>query len=82
MAYGRPVVATAAGGLADAVVEGETGLVVPAGDAAALRRAIVMLLDEGETRQRLGVTARARASATLSWATATTAIVDVYGAAT
>ena len=32
MAYGRPVVATPVGGLADAVVDGETGLLVPPGD--------------------------------------------------
>jgi glycosyltransferase involved in cell wall biosynthesis len=39
MAYGRPVVATAVGGLADAVVDGETGVLVPAGDVPALRGA-------------------------------------------
>ena len=34
MAYGRPVVATAVGGLVDAVEDGVTGLLVPAGDVA------------------------------------------------
>src|SRR5438093_5347078 len=37
MAHGRPVVATAVGGLAEAVVDGETGLLVPPGEIAALR---------------------------------------------
>ena len=37
MAYGRPVVATAVGGLVDAVEDGVTGLLVPAGDVAGLR---------------------------------------------
>ena len=32
MAAGRPVVASAVGGLQDLVVDGETGLLVPAGD--------------------------------------------------
>ena len=37
MAHGRPVVATAVGGLLDLVVDGETGIVVPPRDPAALR---------------------------------------------
>ena len=44
MAYGRPVVATAVGGLVDAVQDGVTGVLVPPGDAAALREAIERLL--------------------------------------
>jgi glycosyltransferase involved in cell wall biosynthesis len=41
MAAGVPVVATDVGGVRDAVVPGETGVLAPAGDAAALARAIV-----------------------------------------
>ena len=37
MAYGRPVVATAVGGLVDALEDGVTGLLVPPGDPVALR---------------------------------------------
>jgi glycosyltransferase involved in cell wall biosynthesis len=60
MHQGRPVVASAtvgaaAGGL---VRDGETGLVVPPGDALALRQAIERLLADGALRQRLGETAR------------------------
>ena len=40
MAYGRPVVATAVGGLVDAVEDGVTGVLVPPGDPLALRAAI------------------------------------------
>jgi glycosyltransferase involved in cell wall biosynthesis len=46
MASGRPVVATDVGGVRDAVREGETGLLVPPADAAALARGIVRLLEE------------------------------------
>jgi glycosyltransferase involved in cell wall biosynthesis len=59
MAYGRPVVATAVGGLADAIEDGETGLLVPPGDPAALRAALVGLLEDPALRRRLGDAARA-----------------------
>jgi glycosyltransferase involved in cell wall biosynthesis len=58
MAHGRPVVATRVGGLADAIADGETGLLVPPGDVAALRGAIVRLLEDPELRRRLGDAAR------------------------
>ena len=50
MAYGRPVVATAVGGLVDAVEDGVTGLLVAPGDATALRTAIERLLGDRELR--------------------------------
>jgi glycosyltransferase involved in cell wall biosynthesis len=67
MAYGRPVVASAVGGLRDLVVDGETGLLVPPGDVAALRSALERLLADAELRRRLGAAARARARDALSW---------------
>ena len=53
MAAGRPVVASRVGGLADAVVDGRTGLLVPPGDAIALGAALERLLHEPELRARL-----------------------------
>src|SRR5207237_2689710 len=53
MAHARPVVATDVGGLRDLVVDGETGLVVPPRDAAALRAALTRLLGDPELRRRL-----------------------------
>jgi glycosyltransferase involved in cell wall biosynthesis len=58
MAYGRPVVATAVGGLADAVHDGETGLLVPLADTAALRAALLRLLGDSELRARFGAAGR------------------------
>ena len=63
MAYGRPVVATAVGGLVDAVADGETGLLVPPGDVDALRSAVVRLLEDPGLRARLGAEARRRMEA-------------------
>jgi len=53
MAAGRPVVASAVGGLADAVVHEETGLLVPPDDAGALADALARLGDVA-LRRRLG----------------------------
>jgi glycosyltransferase involved in cell wall biosynthesis len=56
---GVPVVAYAAGGVPDAVVDGVTGLLVPVGDTAALRTALARLLAGRVERARLGAAARA-----------------------
>ena len=60
MAYGRAVVTTGVGGLADAIEDGVTGLVVPPGDAVALRAALERLLADGDAPERLGAAARDR----------------------
>jgi glycosyltransferase involved in cell wall biosynthesis len=61
MACGRPVVASATGGLPEAVIDGETGLLVPAGDVGALRDGLRALLSDPMLRRRLGEAARRRA---------------------
>jgi glycosyltransferase involved in cell wall biosynthesis len=63
MAAGLPVVASDVGGVAEAVADGETGLLVPPGDPAALAEAVGRLLGDVELRQRLGAAGRARARA-------------------
>jgi glycosyltransferase involved in cell wall biosynthesis len=78
MAYGRPVVATAVGGLLDAVEDGATGLLVTPGDQAALRRAIERLLGDPELCARLGAAARRRAEADYSWAAVTASLLGAY----
>jgi glycosyltransferase involved in cell wall biosynthesis len=54
MAYGRPVVATAVGGLRDAVSDGKTGVRVQPGDPMSLRRAVVELLEDRDRARSLG----------------------------
>ena len=61
MAAGRPVVASAVGGLPDLVLDGTTGILVPPGDVSALRASILQLLTEPERRVRMGRAARQRA---------------------
>ena len=78
MAHGRPVVATAVGGLAEAVVDGETGLLVPAGDMAALRAALGRLLGDAELRARLGAAGRERVRERYSRDVAAAATLAAY----
>jgi len=60
MALGKPVIATAAGGPLELVVDGRTGLLVPAQDPAVLADAIVALGRDAERRRRMGDEARCR----------------------
>ncbi|HEY2311890.1 MAG TPA: glycosyltransferase family 4 protein [Gaiellaceae bacterium] len=61
MARGRPVVASAVGGLPEAIEDGVNGVLVAPLDVAALRQALQELLDDPERRARLGAAARAYA---------------------
>jgi glycosyltransferase involved in cell wall biosynthesis len=58
MAAGRPVVSTRAGGVEDVVTDGATGVVVPIGDAPAVARAVVDLLEDPARAARLGAAGR------------------------
>jgi len=58
MAAARPVVSTRAGGVEDVVTDGETGVVVPIGDAPAVARAVLDLLEDPVRAARLGAAAR------------------------
>ena len=77
-AMGLPVVATRVTGLVDAVVDGETGCLVPAKDAGALAAALAAVLDDRSLRQRLGEAGRARARRDFDAAIVDGAVVDEY----
>jgi glycosyltransferase involved in cell wall biosynthesis len=78
MAHGRPVVASAVGGLLDLVVDGETGLLVPPRDVAALRAALERLLGDADLRRRLGEAGRERIREHFTWPAVTDATVQAY----
>jgi glycosyltransferase involved in cell wall biosynthesis len=63
MMMALPVVATDIRGSREEVVEGETGLLVPVRDAAALAAALQTLVDDPEARTHMGRAGRARALA-------------------
>jgi glycosyltransferase involved in cell wall biosynthesis len=55
-----PTVATAVGGIPEVIEDGQSGYLVPAGDAPALARRILALLDNDAHRQAIGTAARDR----------------------
>ncbi len=61
MAAGLPVVASRVGGIPEAVVDGETGILVPPGSPAALARALEAVLGDPALGARMGASGRARA---------------------
>lgn len=60
MAMGLAVVGTRAGGIPEAVMEGETGLLVEPGEPAPLAAAIVQLLKDASLRRKYGESGRVR----------------------
>ena len=58
LASARPVVATAVGGVPEVVLDGQTGVLVPPSDPAALAQAILRLLGDPSLAQRLGAAGR------------------------
>lgn len=60
MALGKPVVATRAGGIPEAVEDGVTGLLVPPCDSIALAQAIRHLLQHPELQVKFGEAGRSR----------------------
>jgi glycosyltransferase involved in cell wall biosynthesis len=82
MAHGRAVVATAVGGTPEAVVDGETGVLVPPRDPAALAAALQRLLAEPELRERLGGAGRRRVEERFSAAEMERRVLEIYDAVT
>ena len=84
MAAGRPVVATSVGGVPEVVGDGESGILVAAGDMFGFAEALVRLLRNDADRERMGTAAARRARETFAidrMRTATQAVYDeVLGA--
>ncbi len=67
MASGTPVIASDAGALPEVVADGETGVIVPAADPAALAAGIEALLADADRRRRYGSAGRARVLQRFTW---------------
>jgi glycosyltransferase involved in cell wall biosynthesis len=77
-ACGIPTVASRIYGLTDAVEEGVTGLLQPAGDIAALHDNLARLCGDDELRTRMGAMAHARAARDFSMASVSAALLSYY----
>ena len=67
MSCAKPVVGSNVAGNALAIVDGETGLIVPEQDASALAKALAKMVDDRELRQKMGSAARQRIESELGW---------------
>ncbi|MGI9219538.1 MAG: glycosyltransferase, partial [Woeseiaceae bacterium] len=77
-AAGVPVVGFRAGGLSEAVLDGETGILVPAEDVDELRKAIVTLIAHEDVRKRMGLAGRERMQSEFSIDTMVTQHISLY----
>jgi len=80
MAAGKPVVATAAGGVLDIIDDGVNGLLVPRQDSKAMAEAILELLSDREKARRIGLAARRRAEKQFTVQRHVVAVQQMYDA--
>ena len=80
-ATGAPLVTSTAGGLGEAVIEGDTGMSFPPRDIAALAAAVRAVLDDPAAAQRRANAARTRLDADFDWHTVAAETAQVYLAA-
>jgi glycosyltransferase involved in cell wall biosynthesis len=78
MASGTPVVASRTGGLAEVVVDGETGFLVEPGDVEALRDRLALVLSDRRLAARLGANARALVIERFTWRTCAERCLAAY----
>jgi glycosyltransferase involved in cell wall biosynthesis len=80
MALGLPVVATTAGGLAEQVLDGITGRLIPPGDEEAMVTALEELLSDEGKRRSMGAAGRARVLETFDPERSLDALASTYDA--
>ncbi len=78
MAAGLALVVTPAGAAAEIVEDGREGKLVPIGDAVALGTALADLVEDGDSRRRMGTAARARFESGLDTAAHCRALMALY----
>lgn len=79
MSCRRPVIGTRVGGLPEVVRDGETGFLVPPGDAAALAERIGALLGDQALRERMGAAGREWTLQMFTWDRVIARMIACYG---
>jgi glycosyltransferase involved in cell wall biosynthesis len=74
----RPLIASDIGGNNDIVIDGENGLLVKPGDAAALAEAMIWMMKHRAERERMGVNGRARVRAKFASHHVATSYAELY----
>ncbi|HXQ23701.1 MAG TPA: glycosyltransferase [Candidatus Acidoferrales bacterium] len=82
MLLGKPVVASAAGGVPELIHDGETGFLTPPGDAAALAERLIPLLQDAALRRDVGQRAQAWAREQFSLTRHVAALSSIYATLT
>jgi D-inositol-3-phosphate glycosyltransferase len=77
-AFGKPVVATAVGGLPEAVEDGKSGLLVPPDNPGELARALIKLLGNEALRKSMGARGKELAETCYSWNAIADSIMKIY----
>jgi len=78
MSMGKPVIASNVGGLAEVIKDRETGILVPPGDTAAIKEAIMEILSNKDLAEFLGANARSFVTKNHAWKDFVSRIVDLY----
>ena len=78
MAAGKPVVATAAGGVLDIIEDGVNGLLVPCKDSKAMAMAILQILSDRDKAEQMGLAARRRVTEKFTVQQQVTAVQKLY----
>jgi glycosyltransferase involved in cell wall biosynthesis len=76
--FGKPVIATRVGGLAEAVEDGQNGFLVPVDDPDVLAQKITALLNDPELAGRMGQYNKDQSETLYSWKSVAQTITDVY----
>ncbi len=65
--FGKPVIAGKSGGVADAVIDGQTGILVEPNSASEIRKAILKLLTDQKLANKLGIQGQKRVKKEFQW---------------
>ncbi len=78
MVHGVPPIVTNSGGSPELIIEGQSGLIVPVKDAAAIADAVLRLYSDDEYRQNMGKGARERIDRDFNHRQTVTKTLDLY----